>query len=119
MLYLRAVLIALLCVLPVMPVAAQEQVSGLTMTLRPGYAGAYRLGEWFPITVDVANDGRDIQGVLEWSFPGWQNQPVFRRTIDLPRGSRKRVMLEAFATGFARNGTLRLIENGTDRKSVV
>jgi hypothetical protein len=112
MLYLRAVLIALLCVLPVMPVAAQEQVSGLTMTLRPGYAGAYRLGEWFPITVDVANDGRDIQGVLEWSFPGWQNQPMFRRTIDLPRGSRKRVMLEAFATGFARNGTLRLIENG-------
>jgi hypothetical protein len=110
--YLRTVLIALLCVLPVMPVAAQEQASGLTMTLRPGYAGAYRLGEWFPITVDVANDGRDIQGVLEWSFPGWQNQPVFRRTIDLPRGSRKRVMLEAFATGFARNGTLRLIENG-------
>lgn len=110
--YLRAVLIALLCVLPVVPVAAQEQVAGLTLTLRPGYAGAYRLGEWFPITVDVANDGRDIQGVLEWSFPGWQNQPLFRRTIDLPRGSRKRVMLEAFATGFARNGTLRLIENG-------
>lgn len=110
--YLRAVLIALLCVLPVVPVAAQEQVAGLILTLRPGYAGAYRLGEWFPITVDVANDGRDIQGVLEWSFPGWQNQPLFRRTIDLPRGSRKRVMLEAFATGFARNGTLRLIENG-------
>ncbi len=110
--YLRAVLIALLCVLPVVPVAAQEQVVGLTLTLRPGYAGAYRLGEWFPITVDVANDGRDIQGVLEWSFPGWQNQPLFRRTIDLPRGSHKRVMLEAFATGFARNGTLRLIENG-------
>ena len=59
--YLRTVLIALLCVLPVMPVAAQEQASGLTMTLRPGYAGAYRLGEWFPITVDVANDGRDIR----------------------------------------------------------
>ncbi|MGQ9547999.1 MAG: hypothetical protein ACUVSY_10875 [Roseiflexus sp.] len=109
--HLHAVLIALLCVLPVMPVAAQEQVSGLTLTVRPGYAGAYRLGEWFPITVDVANDGRDIQGVLEWSFPGSQNQPVFRRTVDLPRGSRKRVILEAFAGGFARNGTLRLIEN--------
>lgn len=110
--YLRAALVALIGVLLAVPVAAQEQGFGLTLTIRPGYAGSYRLGEWFPVTVEIANDGRDLRGVLEWSFPGTQNQHVFRREIDLPRGSRKRVTLEVFAQGFARNGTIRLLENG-------
>jgi hypothetical protein len=44
MLYLRAVLIALLCVLPVMPVAAQEQASGLTMTLPPWLCRCVSIG---------------------------------------------------------------------------
>ncbi|MFQ3681436.1 hypothetical protein [Roseiflexus sp.] len=112
MVYVRAAMVALICALLVGPVAAQEQAFGITLTLRPGYAGAYRMGEWFPVTVEVANDGRDLRGVLEWSFPGAQSQPVFRRAIDLPRGSRKRVTLEVFAQGFARNGMVRLIENG-------
>jgi hypothetical protein len=110
--YVRAAMVALICALLTGPVAAQEQGFGLTLTLRPGYAGAYRLGEWFPVTVEIANDGRDLRGVLEWSFPGAQSQPVFRREIDLPRGSQKRVMLDVFVQGFARNGMVRLIENG-------
>lgn len=112
MLHVRAAMVALICALLAGPVAAQEQGFGVTLTLRPGYAGAYRLGEWFPVTVEVANDGRDLRGVLEWSFPGAQSQPVFRRAVDLPRGSRKRVTLDVFAQGFARNGMVRLIENG-------
>lgn len=112
MVRVRAAVIALICTLLTGPVAAQEQGFGLTLTLRPGYAGAYRLGEWFPVMVEVANDGRDLRGVLEWSFPGAPGQPVFRREVDLPRGSRKRITLDVFAQGFARNGTVRLIENG-------
>ncbi|MCS6842164.1 MAG: hypothetical protein NZ699_16720 [Roseiflexus sp.] len=108
----RAAMIALICALLAWPVVAQEQGFGLTLTLRPGYASAYRLGEWFPVIVEVANDGRDLRGVLEWSFPGAPGQPVFRREIDLPRGSRKRVTLDVFAQGFARNGLIRLLEDG-------
>ncbi len=109
---LPAVLVALICIALAGPVAAQEQGFGVTLTLRPGYDGAYRLGEWFPVVVEIANDGRDLIGVLEWSFPGAPGQPVFRRAIDLPRGSRKRISLDVFNQGFARNGTVRLIENG-------
>ncbi|PMP79601.1 MAG: hypothetical protein C0183_14435, partial [Roseiflexus castenholzii] len=112
MLYMRVAVVALICALLTIPVAAQEQGFGLTLTLRPGYGGAYRLGEWFPVIVEVANDGRDLRGMLEWSFPGSPGQPVFRHGIDLPRGSRKRVTLDVFAQGFARNGQVRLIENG-------
>ncbi|ABU56980.1 hypothetical protein [Roseiflexus castenholzii] len=112
MLYMRVATVALIYALLTIPVAAQEQGFGLTLTLRPGYGGAYRLGEWFPVIVEVANDGRDLRGMLEWSFPGSPGQPVFRHEIDLPRGSRKRVTLDVFAQGFARNGQVRLIENG-------
>lgn len=111
----RAALIVVLCAVLASlasPVAAQEQAPGLTLAARPGYAGAYRSGEWFPVVVDLANDGRDLRGVLEWSFPGQRNEPAFRREVDLPRGSRKRVTLEVFSRGFARNGLVRLVENG-------
>lgn len=46
---LPAVLVALICIALAGPVVAQEQGFGVTMTLRPGYDGAYRLGEWFPV----------------------------------------------------------------------
>jgi hypothetical protein len=93
-------------------VAAQTDAPGITIDVRAGYGGSYRAGEWFPVVVDLANDGADIRGELEWSFPGQRNEPVFRSTIDLPRGSRKRVALDVFSRSFARNGELRLIENG-------
>lgn len=112
----RALLIALLLalVMPLAPpAAAQEQAPAITLTVRPGYAGAYRSGEWFPVAVDITNDGADLRAVLEWSFPGQRSEPAFRREVDLPRGSRKRVTLEVFSRGFARNGLIRLIEDNT------
>jgi hypothetical protein len=92
--------------------AAQDQTQ-FTLDVRAGYDGMYRLGEWFPVIVNIGNDGPDLRGVLEWSFPGQLGEQVFRRTIDLPRGSRKRVTLEVFARGFARNGQLRLLDGDT------
>lgn len=87
-----------------------QQQSPITLGVRAGYDGAYRLGEWFPIQIDIGNDGSDLRGVLEWSFPGQLGEQVFRQAIDLPRGARKRVTLEVFARGFARNGQLRVLD---------
>src|SRR5437867_2071281 len=74
-------------------VAAQDQTQ-YALDVRAGYGGAYRLGEWFPVIVNIGNDGPDLHGMLEWSFPGQLGEQVFRQAIDLPRGSRKRVTLE-------------------------
>jgi hypothetical protein len=93
-------------------VAAQDQ-SPITLDVRAGYEGAYRLGEWFPVRVSIGNDGPDLRCLLEWSFPGQQGEQIFRQTIDLPRGARKRVTLEVFARGFARNGQLRVLDGET------
>jgi hypothetical protein len=90
-------------------VVAQDQPP-ITLDVRVGYEGAYRVGEWFPVSVSIGNDGPDLRGVLEWSFTGQADEQVFRQVIDLPRGSRKRVMLEVFARDFARTGQLRLLD---------
>jgi hypothetical protein len=61
----------------------------------------------------VSNDGPDIQGVLEWHFPGMRDSNTFERVVDLPRGAQKRLVLNAFAHNFARTGEVRLVVNGT------
>src|SRR5262245_7512155 len=90
-------------------VAAQDQTP-ITLDVRAGYEGAYRLGEWFPIGINIGNDGPDLRCVLEWSFPGQPGEQIFRQAVDLPRGSRKHVMIEVFARSFARNGRLRVLD---------
>lgn len=91
------------------PARAQEQPP-ITVQVRAGYDGAYRIAEWFPINVDVANDGPDVRAVLEWRFPGQLNEGTFQHVVDLPRGSRKRVTLSAYSQTFAQNGRLRVLD---------
>ena len=94
---------------PAWAALAQDQPP-ITLDVRVGYEGTYRIGEWFPVSVSIGNDGPDLRGMLEWSFTSQTDEQVFRQVIDLPRGSRKRVTLEVFARDFARTGQLRLLD---------
>ena len=108
-----AVLLAAMSLSAAVP-RAYAQNQPFSLQVRVGYEGAYRLAEWFPVVVDVANDGPDVQAVLEWSLPGRPEEQVFRRTVDLPRGSRKRVAFDVYIAGFVRNGLLRLLDGSTE-----
>src|SRR5262245_45543570 len=92
-----------------LPAAAQDEPA-IRVEVQAGYDGAYRLGEWFPVVVTIANDGPDVRGVLDWRFAGRPDEPTFQRAIDLPRGSRKRVTLDVFALDLVRSGQLRLLD---------
>jgi hypothetical protein len=93
-------------------VAAQEQPA-LSIDVSAGYEGTYRIGEWFPVSIDVSNNGPDASGVLEWNFPGQDDEQVFRQQIDLPRGSRKRITLSVYAERNPRNGQVRFLSGQT------
>jgi hypothetical protein len=93
--------------------ATAQGQPAIVVEVLAGYEGAYRLGEWFPVVVTVANDGPDVRGVLEWRFAGRPDEPTFQRTIDLPRGSRKRVTLDVFARDLVHSGQLRLLDGST------
>ena len=88
--------------------------AAITLRARVGYDGAYRLAEWFPVVVDIANDGPDVRATLEGRLPGRFDEQVFQRLVDLPRGSRKRVSFDVYTPGFVRNGQLRLLDGSAE-----
>ena len=94
--------------------AGASVISGGGRLTGAGYDNGYRTGEWFPVEVNIGNDGPDVSAVLEWSFPGQPEEQTFQRTIELPRGARKRVLLDVFAGGFVRNGLVRLLDGSTE-----
>jgi hypothetical protein len=111
---MRNLLLLLVLAIQLLPASAmaQQQV-GINLAIQAGFAGAYRAGEWFPVVVDITNDGADARGVLEWQLPGQRNEQVFRYPVDVPRGAQKRVVLSAFSRGFARSGEVRFIDTST------
>lgn len=94
----------------------QDPSSPFQLDVEVGFDNAYRQNRWVPITVMVSNNGPDVQGLIEWSFPGLGSHPV-QREIDLPRGSHKRLHLAAFASGFLRVGQVRLLAGNSQLAS--
>ena len=97
---------------PAQAIHAQTPSQAITITTRAGYGGMYRVNEWFPLTIDLRNDGADLQGELEWALLDLNDGPVFRSPIDLPRGSQKRVQVALLSRNFSRSAHIRIIVNG-------
>lgn len=110
----RFVLALVLCfaVLAGSPGHAAAQAGPITLNVIAGYDEHYRTSQWFPVIVEVANDGSDVRGLLEWRFPGLGDSAVYQEEIDLPRGARKRLTMYVVSNSFARSGEVRLLENG-------
>ncbi|MBC8161165.1 MAG: hypothetical protein H7Z42_08085 [Roseiflexaceae bacterium] len=93
--------------------AQGQQPAPITITVEAGFGGTYRIREWFPVHVTVANDGPDVRGWLEWRVSN-QSQGRFRQDIELPRGSRKQVTFYAIAEDYTSDGAVALVENNRD-----
>jgi hypothetical protein len=106
-----AVLLALLA-LPAGRGAAQA--APLNMTVAAGFDGAYHRAAWFPVMVNLSNDGPDISGVLEWRYPVQPNEGTFQTPVELPRGARKQIRMNVLTRNFVRNGELRLLSDGQE-----
>ena len=75
----------------------------LRMTVRPGLDGIVKLGAWFPVEVQVANTGADVEGEIRIKVDGLDNRGAFNRPpviysapAQLPRQSSKRFVLEVY-----------------------
>ncbi|MCU0491211.1 MAG: hypothetical protein MUD01_06470 [Chloroflexaceae bacterium] len=111
--FLRAALALLAAVLlaTLAPPAIAQQQLPVTLDITAGFEGRYRLSQWFPVSIVASNTGPDVQGILEWRFPGQDSGSVFQREVDLPRGARKRIALDVFSNSFARVAEVRLLVN--------
>ena len=63
--------------------------TGITFTVRAGYDGYYKDGQWVPIRVTIANDGPDVSGTLQALLPHNNAQALYTRPVDLPTQSRR------------------------------
>lgn len=68
-----------------------------------GYEGAARMGHWFPVAVEVFNDGGAFDATIELGFGGaTSDRQVLRES--LPTGTRKRFLLSAYASSANASG---------------
>ncbi len=115
---LFAVLIALALTAPVLPVAASNE---LQVTVRPGFDGMVRPGNWAPVDVDLRNPGPNVSGSVEISVirrPSTQNGIGGGQSIDyavpvtIPQHSSKRFSTAVYVPPFFDRLQVRLISNG-------
>lgn len=111
---LRRLALAVLLLALLVPPAGRviAQATPISMNVVAGFDGAYHRGAWFPILVNLSNDGPDVSGLLSWSYPAQPDEGMFQVPVDLPRGARKQVRMSVLARNFVRNGELSLLRDG-------
>jgi hypothetical protein len=62
----------------------------------PGFDSVARGGAWFPVVVEVYNDGPSFDAVVELGQSQFNGVPQ-RFSVDLPQNTRKRLLLPCFA----------------------
>jgi len=112
--YVRILLLGLL--LSLMGFAPPRQVTQALVDLSissVGFDGLFRENYWFPLRIEVSNNGDDITGRLvvrpETSGNGFTN--TWSVPIDLPSGSSKAVFLYLTARSFANQVRVELIDD--------
>ena len=79
-----------------------------------GFSETIRLGRWTPVTVILSNRGSDLAGDLEIQAPGGDElegdlfTTTYRRSLELPAGSRKRFRFTVLMESFSRPLVIRV-----------
>lgn len=100
-----------LLVLLLIPAPLAAQSSLISWTIVPGFDGSFKAGAWIPVTITISNGGPDVRGRIEWRWAFGSAR--FSQTIDLPRGSKKRLVLPVLAEGGGSDATLTLYNGNT------
>ena len=79
-----------------------------------GYDSLFRPNEWFPLFVEIANDGDDVNGrlVVRPERAGSAFTNTFSTPVEMPAGSRKTVFLYVTARNFATDVQVEFIDEG-------
>lgn len=87
--------------------APAPQATGVALAARPAYAGAFRVGTWLPVVVELENSGVDrVVQVRVGAREGAQ----YAALVDLPSGGRKAVTVYAYMTPASRRLVVRLLD---------
>jgi hypothetical protein len=77
------------------PAATPAATNPLSITVKVGYSGFVKSQQWMPVTIDVTNNGADVDGTLEVTggLASGQGQPleavIYQTHVSLPAGATK------------------------------
>jgi hypothetical protein len=111
--FIFALLISAALMTGVLPSGTHAQESGPSLQVQAGFDGYYRLDEWVPLLVTVANEGGEVQGevrVVRDDSTG--RRTVYAQSVILPAHSRKQFFLYVFGEGYTNRVTVELVERG-------
>jgi hypothetical protein len=97
------------------PVYLQNAVPIISLSVDAGYNGLFRENAWFPLLIQVSNEGDSVTGrlVVRPERTGDAFTNTFSAAVEMPSGSRKSVMLYVTARSFATDVQVEFIdENG-------
>lgn len=79
-----------------------------------GYDSVIRDAAWFPVAVEVHNDGASFNGLIEISSSQFSRDPDRVIPIELPTNTRKRLVVPMYASGGRTSGNwdARLLDKG-------
>jgi hypothetical protein len=87
-----------------MPTTVQAQgPTPLTITVKAGFDGKYKDGQWVPVHVVLENNGPDLEGLIRFEFgSGSAAGNITEYSIDLPSTSKKEVVVYLYPQGYDR-----------------
>jgi len=85
--------------------AAPKVSAAIQFDVFVGYDGITRDASWFPVAVEVYNDGPSFNGIIELSSGQFSGTPERRIPVELPTNTRKRLVVPLYAAGGRQNGT--------------
>lgn len=113
---MKARLIAVFVILSllVLPAgAAAQEPQAVTLSAEAGFDGYYRVGQTFPLQVQLQNDGAAIDGRVEVVLPQTDGGSVtYRYPVELPTQSRKEITLYLTPRQYLNQLKIQLIDQG-------
>jgi len=94
------------------------------MSVKAGYGGHYKIGEWLPVQVTLSNTGPslDVEVQVDALSVGGRPAATYTKRVSLPNPSRKVVTLYTYTTSYEHQISVRLLQAGTviaEQKSAI
>ncbi len=111
-------------ILPLSSVSAQTPVPGDTqakprsqadvkMQVIPAFEGAFKYGEWLPLSIELTNDGADLrEAEVRVRVPRNTGGVTFSEPVSLPAGAHKIVTLYILPNNYSHSLNVELVSGG-------
>jgi stage V sporulation protein SpoVS len=99
--------------------ATQAATNPLSIVLKVGYSGFVKAQQWMPVTIDLTNNGQDVEGTLEVTAangPAQSGQPIeaviYQTQLSLPAGATKHLRTYLVEDSAPAVVSVRVVANG-------